>query len=129
MILLFYLFVLNLRRNVRIKIAVAGTGYVGLSIATLLAQYKKVAAVDIVPEKLELINKKSLLFRMNISKNIWRVIKVFEGLPNIVRGCPILTHEEPSKSQPLKNFDDPKSLYVSSFVIVFARFKSVLTCA
>lgn len=40
------------------KIAVAGTGYVGLSIATLLAQHHQVTAVDIVPEKVELINKK-----------------------------------------------------------------------
>ena len=37
-------------------IAIAGTGYVGLSIATLLAQHHKVYAVDIVPEKVELIN-------------------------------------------------------------------------
>lgn len=41
-----------------LKIAVAGTGYVGLSIATLLSQHHKVAAVDIVPEKVELINNK-----------------------------------------------------------------------
>ena len=40
------------------KIAVAGTGYVGLSIATLLAQHHTVTAVDIVPEKVELINNK-----------------------------------------------------------------------
>ena len=40
------------------KIAVAGTGYVGLSIATLLAQHNQVTAVDIVPEKVELINQK-----------------------------------------------------------------------
>ena len=39
-------------------IAVAGTGYVGLSIATLLAQHHKVTAVDIVPEKVEMINNK-----------------------------------------------------------------------
>lgn len=39
-------------------IAVAGTGYVGLSIATLLAQHNKVYAVDIVPEKVELINNR-----------------------------------------------------------------------
>ena len=38
------------------KIAVAGTGYVGLSLATLLSQYNKVTAVDIMPEKVELIN-------------------------------------------------------------------------
>ena len=36
-----------------LKIAVAGTGYVGLSIATLLSQHHKVMAVDIVPEKVE----------------------------------------------------------------------------
>ena len=40
------------------RIAVAGTGYVGLSIATLLAQHNHVIAVDIVPEKVELINKR-----------------------------------------------------------------------
>lgn len=41
-----------------LKIAVAGTGYVGLSIATLLFQHHKVTAVDIIPEKVELINNK-----------------------------------------------------------------------
>lgn len=41
-----------------LKIAVAGTGYVGLSIATLLAQHHNVTAVDIIPEKVELINNK-----------------------------------------------------------------------
>lgn len=40
------------------RIAVAGTGYVGLSIATLLAQHNKVTAVDIIPEKVELINNR-----------------------------------------------------------------------
>lgn len=41
-----------------LKIAVAGTGYVGLSIATLLSQHHHVTAVDIIPEKVELINNK-----------------------------------------------------------------------
>lgn len=40
------------------NIAVAGTGYVGLSIATLLAQHHRVVAVDVVPEKVEMINKR-----------------------------------------------------------------------
>lgn len=44
--------------NEKYTIAIAGTGYVGLSIATLLAQHHKVYAVDIVPEKVELINNK-----------------------------------------------------------------------
>ena len=40
------------------KIAVAGTGYVGLSMATLLAQHNEVMAVDIVPEKVDMINRR-----------------------------------------------------------------------
>ena len=41
-----------------LKIAVAGTGYVGLSIATLLSQHHQVTAVDIIPEKVEMLNKR-----------------------------------------------------------------------
>ena len=40
------------------KIAVAGTGYVGLSLAVLLAQKNQVTAVDIIPEKVEMLNHK-----------------------------------------------------------------------
>lgn len=39
------------------RIAIAGTGYVGLSVATLLAQYNEVIALDIIPEKVNLINE------------------------------------------------------------------------
>lgn len=55
-----------------LKIAVAGTGYVGLSIAMLLSQHHKVTAVDIIPEKVELIKIRNLRFRMNILKSIWQ---------------------------------------------------------
>lgn len=41
-----------------LKIAVAGTGYVGLSIATLLAQHHQVTAVDVIPEKVEMLNRR-----------------------------------------------------------------------
>lgn len=47
-----------MRKFEDLQIAVAGTGYVGLSIATLLAQHHKVIAVDVIPEKVEMINKK-----------------------------------------------------------------------
>ena len=47
-----------MRESKDLKIAVAGTGYVGLSIATLLAQHHKVMAVDIIPEKVDLINQR-----------------------------------------------------------------------
>lgn len=41
-----------------LKIAVAGTGYVGMSIAILLAQHHRVTAVDVIPEKVEMINRR-----------------------------------------------------------------------
>ena len=44
--------------NQNLKIAVAGLGYVGLSIATLLAQHHTVYAVDIVPEKVDMVNNR-----------------------------------------------------------------------
>ena len=47
-----------MRKFEDIQIAVAGTGYVGLSIATLLAQHHKVTAVDVIAEKVEKINNK-----------------------------------------------------------------------
>lgn len=47
-----------MRKFEDLKIAVAGTGYVGLSLAVLLAQHHEVMAVDIIPEKVEMINKK-----------------------------------------------------------------------
>ena len=47
-----------MEKSKEIKIAVAGTGYVGLSIATLLAQHHHVTAVDVIPEKVEKINKR-----------------------------------------------------------------------
>lgn len=47
-----------MRNFKELRIAVAGTGYVGMSIATLLAQHHKVTAVDIVPEKVEMINNR-----------------------------------------------------------------------
>ncbi|MDE6164402.1 MAG: UDP-glucose 6-dehydrogenase, partial [Muribaculaceae bacterium] len=40
------------------NIAVAGTGYVGLSISTLLAQHNRVTAIDVVPEKVDMINQR-----------------------------------------------------------------------
>lgn len=49
---------MNTVQNKDLKIAVAGTGYVGLSIATLLAQHHQVTAVDVIPEKVEMLNRK-----------------------------------------------------------------------
>ena len=48
----------NMPGDDNMKISVAGTGYVGLSIATLLSQKNEVYALDIIPEKVEMINKR-----------------------------------------------------------------------
>ena len=53
------------------KIAVAGTGYVGLSIARLLSQHHHVTAVDILPEKVALINARKSPSGTITSRNIW----------------------------------------------------------
>lgn len=61
------------------KIAVAGTGYVGLSIATLLSQHHEVMAVDIIPEKVDLINhKKSPIQDEYIEKYLCREKSEFD---------------------------------------------------
>lgn len=54
------------------KITVAGTGYVGLSMATLLAQHNEVTAVDINPDKVDMINRGSRPFKMNILRSSLR---------------------------------------------------------
>ncbi len=53
-----------------LKIAVASIGYVGLSLAVPLAQHNHVVTVDVVPEKIELINNKKSRIQDNYYKNI-----------------------------------------------------------
>ena len=67
-----------------LKIAVAGTGYVGLSIATLLSQHHQVTAVDVIPEKVDLINQRKSPIQddyiekylaekdLNLTATLWR---------------------------------------------------------
>ena len=57
-LILTILFSTNMNTFKNIKVAVAGTGYVGLSIATLLSQHHHVSAVDVIPEKVEKLNNK-----------------------------------------------------------------------
>lgn len=56
-------------------IAVAGTGYVGLSIATLLAQHHRVVAVDVIPEKVEKINNRISPIQDEYIENILNNLK------------------------------------------------------
>ena len=54
------------------KIAVAGTGYVGLSLGVLLSQHHQVVAVDIVQAKVDMINNKKSPIQDDILKNTWQ---------------------------------------------------------
>ena len=55
------------------RISVAGTGYVGLSMATLLSQHHHVTAVDVIPEKVEMINsRRSPIQDESTSRDTWR---------------------------------------------------------
>jgi|GEM_PF-5875916 len=51
--------IMNYALKNMLNITVAGTGYVGMSLAVLLAQHNKVTAVDVVQERVDLVNKKS----------------------------------------------------------------------
>lgn len=59
----------------KLKIAVAGTGYVGLSIAILLAQHHQVIAVDVIPEKVDLINQRKSPIQDDYIGNILNNLK------------------------------------------------------
>lgn len=92
------------------NIAVAGTGYVGLSIATLLAQHNHVTAVDVVPEKVELINnKKSPIQDEYIEKYLAEkeldLTATLDGA-NAYKNADFVVIAAPTNYDPQKNFFD-----------------------
>ena len=96
------------------KIAVAGTGYVGLSIATLLAQHNEVVAVDVIPEKVDLINnKKSPIqddyiedYLANKPLNLRATLDGREAY----RDAEIIVIAAPTNYDPVKNYFDTHHL-------------------
>ena len=92
------------------KIAVAGTGYVGLSIATLLAQHNEVVAVDVVPEKVEKINKRispikdEYIERYFTEKNL-NLRATLDG-SEAYRDAEFVVIAAPTNYDPQKNFFD-----------------------
>lgn len=93
-----------------IKIAVAGTGYVGLSIATLLSQHHPVMAVDVVPEKVELINnKKSPIQDEYIEKYLaekpLNLTATLDGA-SAYRNADLVVIAAPTNYDPVKNYFD-----------------------
>ena len=93
-----------------IKIAVAGTGYVGLSIATLLSQHHHVTAVDVIPEKVELINRrKSPIQDEYIEKYLAEkdldLVATLDG-ESAYRDADFVVIAAPTNYDPVKNYFD-----------------------
>ena len=103
-----------LRRMENIKIAVAGTGYVGLSIATLLSQHHQVTAVDIIPEKVEMINRKQSPivdkeieeYLANKPLNLRATLDAKEAYQN----ADFIVIAAPTNYDPVKNFFDTSAV-------------------
>lgn len=94
------------------KIAVAGTGYVGLSLATLLAQHNDVVAVDVVPEKVDLINnKKSPIQDKEIEEYLatkpLHLTATIDG-KNAYKDADLIIIATPTNYDPKLNFFDTK---------------------
>lgn len=93
-----------------IKIAVAGTGYVGLSIATLLAQKHQVMAVDVVPEKVEKINQRvspiqdEYIEKYLMEKDL-KLIATLDGA-NAYKEADFVVIAAPTNYDPIKNYFD-----------------------
>ena len=92
------------------KIAVAGTGYVGLSIATLLAQHNEVVAVDVIPEKVDLINsKKSPIqddyIEQYLAEKPLNLRATLDGR-SAYRDAEIVIIAAPTNYDPIKNYFD-----------------------
>ena len=93
-----------------IKIAVAGTGYVGMSIATLLAQHHEVVAVDVVPEKVEKINQKISpiqddYIEQYLSEKNLRLLATLDGAAAYVEADFVII-AAPTNYDPVKNYFD-----------------------
>lgn len=93
-----------------LKIAVAGTGYVGLSIATLLAQHHKVVAVDVIPEKVEKINQRispiqdEYIEKFFAEKEL-NLIATLDGA-KAYKDADLVVIAAPTNYDPVKNFFD-----------------------
>ncbi|MBD5320662.1 MAG: UDP-glucose 6-dehydrogenase [Bacteroides sp.] len=96
------------------NIAVAGTGYVGLSIATLLAQHNRVTAVDVIPEKVEMINqRKSPIKDEYIEKYLAQkqldLTATLDGA-EAYRNADFIVIAAPTNYDPVKNYFDTHSI-------------------
>ena len=99
-----------MRKFEDIQIAVAGTGYVGLSIATLLSQHHKVTAVDVIPEKVEKINNRISPIQDDyiekyLAQKPLRLTATLDGA-SAYRDADFVVIAAPTNYDPVKNFFD-----------------------
>lgn len=97
-----------------IKIAVAGTGYVGLSIATLLAQHHQVTAVDVIPEKVEMLNRKQSPIQDDyiekyLAEKELNLTATLDGA-SAYRDADFVVISAPTNYDPVKNYFDTHHL-------------------
>lgn len=94
----------------KLKIAVAGTGYVGLSIATLLSQHHHVTAVDVIPEKVDLINRrkspiKDEFIEKYLAEKPLDLVATLDGA-SAYRNADYVVIAAPTNYDPVKNYFD-----------------------
>lgn len=96
------------------KIAVAGTGYVGLSIATLLAQHNQVMAIDIIPEKVDMVNRRQSPIQDEYIEKYFAVkalnLKATLDAEEAYQGADFVVIAAPTNYDPQKNFFDTSAV-------------------
>ena len=111
---LYFLYLSQKRMVISMKIAVAGTGYVGLSNAILLSQHNEVKAVDIIPEKVEMINaKKSPIVDKEIEEYLankpLHLVATTDG-DSAYKDADFVIISTPTNYDPKKNYFDTSSV-------------------
>lgn len=96
------------------KIAVAGTGYVGLSIATLLAQHNQVMAIDIIPEKVDMVNRRQSPIQDEYIEKYFAekalYLKATLDAEEAYQGADFVVIAAPTNYDPQKNFFDTSAV-------------------
>ena len=100
-----------------LKIAVAGTGYVGLSIATLLSQHHQVTAVDVIPEKVDMLNRKQSpiqdeYIEKYLSEKSLNLTATLDGA-EAYSDADFVVIAAPTNYDPVKNYFDTHHIAVS----------------
>ena len=98
-----------------LKIAVAGTGYVGLSIATLLSQHHQVTAVDVIPEKVDMLNRKQSpiqdeYIEKYLSEKTLNLTATLDGA-KAYSDADFVVIAAPTNYDPVKNYFDTKRIW------------------